>query len=156
MDTEMVTRQANQLILFSRCIRSSSSTLLEHNIWTEDLLDSLLNSEFIFQNPILVKELKGKRVIRKSRKQINTTTIKESQYAKKIFIYRGSFLTFCSVSLGTYFFLILSVQIWILISRLEIKNGVWSLSPAETTTWWFDQVENLDDESVKFCIDLLP
>ncbi|VDK70799.1 unnamed protein product [Litomosoides sigmodontis] len=32
-------------------------------------------------------------------------------------------------------------QVWILISRIEIKNGAWSIGAAEKTTWWFDQVE---------------
>uniref|UniRef100_A0A1I8ETU7 Uncharacterized protein n=1 Tax=Wuchereria bancrofti TaxID=6293 RepID=A0A1I8ETU7_WUCBA len=101
----------------------------------------------------LIKELKWKRVVRKSRKQVNTTTRKKSQYIKKTFIYRGSFLTFCSTLLGTYVMLIFLIQncselhqVWILISRIEIKNGTWSLSPAERITWWFDQVENLGDE----------
>ncbi|EFO15144.1 hypothetical protein LOAG_13368 [Loa loa] len=102
--------------------------------------------------PVFIEELKGKRVIRKSRKQVSASTKKESQYIKKTFIYRGSFFEFCSTLLGFYFMFIFSIQVWILISRIEIKNGTWSLSPAERTTWWFDQVENLGDELVKFYI----
>uniref|UniRef100_A0AAF5PKZ5 Uncharacterized protein n=1 Tax=Wuchereria bancrofti TaxID=6293 RepID=A0AAF5PKZ5_WUCBA len=122
--------------------RSSSGTLLERNVSAEHI-----ESTFIPElTTTLIKELKWKRVVRKSRKQVNTTTRKKSQYIKKTFIYRGSFLTFCSTLLGTYVMLIFLIQVWILISRIEIKNGTWSLSPAERITWWFDQVENLGDE----------
>ncbi|VDM21554.1 unnamed protein product [Wuchereria bancrofti] len=155
--------------------RSSSGTLLERNVSAGQALKSRessltvklekskdsehIESTFIPElTTTLIKELKWKRVVRKSRKQVNTTTRKKSQYIKKTFIYRGSFLTFCSTLLGTYVMLIFLIQncselhqVWILISRIEIKNGTWSLSPAERITWWFDQVENLGDELVKFC-----
>ncbi|EJW75014.1 hypothetical protein WUBG_14078 [Wuchereria bancrofti] len=95
--------------------RSSSGTLLERNVSAGQALKSRessltvklekskdsehIESTFIPElTTTLIKELKWKRVVRKSRKQV-----------------------------------------WILISRIEIKNGTWSLSPAERITWWFDQ-----------------
>ncbi|VDO41606.1 unnamed protein product [Onchocerca flexuosa] len=147
---------------------SSSINPKEYNIPEEDFLESMFDPELNSQNANLVEESQEKPIIRKFRKHVNTTSIKESQYVKKIFIYRGSFLIFCSVLLGIYLILILTIQIllycslnhtttlgwiisenypklhqiWILLSRINIKNGVWSLSPAERTTWWFDQVIN--------------
>ncbi|OZC10863.1 hypothetical protein X798_02007 [Onchocerca flexuosa] len=134
---------------------SSSINPKEYNIPEEDFLESMFDPELNSQNANLVEESQEKPIIRKFRKHVNTTSIKESQYVKKIFIYRGSFLIFCSVLLGIYLILILTIQIWILLSRINIKNGVWSLSPAERTTWWFDQVENLGDELVNFYTDLV-
>ncbi|KAK6112701.1 hypothetical protein QQG55_48705 [Brugia pahangi] len=146
---------------------SNNSTLLERNVSAESsltvklekskgsermLLRNIMEENFFELTfipeltPTLIEELKWKRVIRKSRKQVNTTTRKKSQHIKKTFIYRGSFLTFCSTLFGAYVLLIFLIQVWILMSRIEIKNGTWSLSPAEKMTWWFDEVENLGDE----------
>uniref|UniRef100_A0AAF5Q7L7 Uncharacterized protein n=1 Tax=Wuchereria bancrofti TaxID=6293 RepID=A0AAF5Q7L7_WUCBA len=141
--------------------RSSSSTLLERNVSAESSLTVKLekskgSEHVLFRNimevnvhswltPTLIEELKWKRVVRKSRKQINTTTRKKSQYVKKTFIYRGSFLTFCITLIGSG----LWIYLWILMLRIEIKNRSWSLSPAERITWLGKknfQVENLDDE----------
>ncbi|KAL3989595.1 hypothetical protein ACH3XW_28315 [Acanthocheilonema viteae] len=122
---------------------SDNSILSENNISKEDLLELMLNPEL---TPFITEEFKGKHFIQKSRKQINTTIKNELQYVKKKFIYRGNFLTFCSILFGIHLILIFSIQVWILISRIEIKNGKWSFSSAEKTTWWFDQVENLGDE----------
>uniref|UniRef100_A0A0R3RYE5 Delta-like protein n=1 Tax=Elaeophora elaphi TaxID=1147741 RepID=A0A0R3RYE5_9BILA len=90
--------------------------------------------------PFMNEEFKEKHISRKSRKQVNTTTRNELEYVKKKFIYHGNFLVLCGISFGIYVILIFSIQIWILISRIEIRNGVRSLSSAEETTWWFDQV----------------
>uniref|UniRef100_A0A8R1XRU5 Uncharacterized protein n=1 Tax=Onchocerca volvulus TaxID=6282 RepID=A0A8R1XRU5_ONCVO len=125
---------------------SSSSNLKANNVPIEDFLESMFDPELTFQNANLDKESQEKFIIRKFRKHVNTTSVKESHHVKKTFICRGSFLMFCSVLLGIYLILMLIVQIWIFLSRIEIKNGVCSLGPAEKTTWWFDQVENLGDE----------
>ncbi|VDO21398.1 unnamed protein product [Brugia timori] len=139
--------------LNSRSVESSLTVKLEKSKGSERMLLRNIMEEDFFEltfipelTPTLIEELKWKRVIRKSRKQVNTTTRKKSQHIKKTFIYRGSFLTFCSTLFGTYVSLIFLIQVWILISRIEIKNGTWSLSPAERMTWWFDEVENLGDE----------